>query len=196
MMKLAHKILFIISNLESGGVSKSITSLLNVIDTDRYDVDVLIVNPTGIFLELLPKNINILSDFKTQLFFSKFPNNLILLVKNGFLYSAMLRLVAGFCMLFNKGFGAKLLSRGIVKINKKYDLAVDYNGQQQLYYLVDHVRAAVKVSFFHSDYSKWDFYYSMDKQYYPKVDKIYTVSETCVTSLKKYFPAQESKIFF
>lgn len=191
---MKKKILFIISNLESGGVSKSMTSLLNVVDTNRYDVDVLIVNPTGIFLELLPENIRILSDFKTQLFFSKFPHNLILLVKNGFLYAVMLRLVAGLCMLFNKGFGAKLLSKGIAKINNKYDLAVDYNGQQQLYYLVDQVQAAVKVSFFHSDYSKWDFYYSMDKQYYPKVDKIYTVSETCVTSLKKYFPAQESKI--
>ena len=46
------KVLFIISNMESGGVSKSMSSLLNVIDTNRYDVSVFITNPTGVFMEL------------------------------------------------------------------------------------------------------------------------------------------------
>ena len=180
--------------MESGGVSKSMSTLLNVIDANRFEIDVLILNPTGVFMKLLPNTISIISDAKTQLFFSKFPHNLILLLKKGYFFAAILRLFAAIVMIFNKGIGGKILSNGIIKISKKYDLAVDYNGQHQLYYLVDFINAKVKVSFFHSDYSKWTYYYFIDKKYYPKVDKIFTISEICVQSLKKYFPSQAGKI--
>ena len=180
--------------MESGGVSKSMSTLLNVIDTNRFDVDVLVLNPTGVFMKLLPNSITVISDSKTQLFFSKFPQNLFLMLKKGYFFASLLRFFAAVVMLFNKGIGAKLLSKGILKIAKQYDLAVDYNGQHQLYFLVDYVSAKVKVSVFHSDYSQWDYYYFMDKKYYPKVDKIFTISATCVQSLKNYFPNQSSKI--
>ena len=188
------KILFIVSNMESGGVSKSMSTLLNVIDTSRFEVDVLIVNPNGVFMELLPSNINVIRDAKTELLFSDFPANITKLVQKGFLYTAIIRLIAALFMTFNKGWGGKLLSKHIVKINKEYDLAVDYNGQHQLYYLVDAVMAKVKVSFFHSDYAKWDYYYTMDRKYFAFVDKIFTISETCVNSMKKYFSEYAAKI--
>lgn len=191
---MRKKILFIVSNMESGGVSKSMTTLLNVIDKNAYDVSVLIVKPSGVFMTLLPKDITVIQDFKTALFFSKFPNNLLRLVANGYLYSAFLRFLAGLIMTFNKSLGAKILSKGIVTLKQEYDLAVDFNGQQQLYYLVDFVKAKVKVTFFHSDYAKWNFYYAMDKNYFPKVDRIYTISDICVQSLKNYFPNEASKI--
>lgn len=69
-----------------------------------------------------------------------------------------------------------------------YDLIVDYGGQQLLYYMVNKLSATKKVSFFHSDYSKWSFYYNADKKYYPLVDHIFTISQTCVDSLKHFFP--------
>ena len=180
--------------MESGGVSKSMSNLLHVIDTNRFEIFLFLLNPTGVFMELLPRNITIISDFKTQCFFSKFPNNIVKLLKYGFFLAAIARLFAALMMFFNKGVGARLLSKQMFKINERFDLAVDFNGQQQLYYLVDYVDAKVKVSFFHSDYSQWDYYYSMDKKYYSKVDKIFTISETCIESLKKYFPNQTDKI--
>ena len=180
--------------MESGGVSKSMSTLLNVIDANRFEIDLLMLNPTGVFMKLLPNTISVISDVKTQLFFSKFPHNLILLLNKGYFFAAVLRLIAAIVMIFNKGIGGKILSKGIIKISKKYDLAVDYNGQHQLYYLVDFINAKVKVSFFHNDYLKWDYYYFMDKKYYPKVNKIYTISEICVQSLKKHFPNQAGKI--
>ena len=191
---MKKQLLFIISTLDSGGVSKSISTLLNVIDTNRFDVDVLVLNPTGVFMNLLPNTISIKSDLKTQLFFSKFPNNVLLLIKNKFFKAAVLRLFAAVVMQFNKGVGALFLAKGIVKLTKTYDLAVDYNGQHQLYYLVDYVKATKKVSFFHSDYAQWNYYFATDKRYYPKVDQIYTISPICVASLKHYFPHQAARI--
>lgn len=188
------KILFIVSNMESGGVSKSMSSLLNVIDTEKYDVDIFITNPTGVFMELIPESISIIKDERTQFLLSSFPKNLALLLKKGFVFSFFLRIITAILMLINKGYGAWLLSRRIFKINKEYDLAVDYNGQHQLYYLIDFIKAKKKVSFFHSDYSQWDYYYNMDKKYFQKIDVIFTISDTCVTALKKYFPKNQHKI--
>lgn len=191
---MKKKILFIISNMESGGVSKSMSSLLNVVDTDRFDVDCFILSPQGIFLTSIPTQVNLITDERTALFFSKFPQNVLPLFKKGWIPDAFLRVMAGVLMLINKGWGGWLLSRRIHRIKKHYDLAVDYNGQHQLYYLIDFIKAEKKVSFFHSDYRKWPYYYSIDKLYMPKADRVYTISEHCVQSLIQYFPDCSTRI--
>jgi glycosyltransferase involved in cell wall biosynthesis len=180
--------------MESGGVSKSMSSLLNTIDTGRFDVDCFILAPQGIFINSIPKEINIISNQRSFLLFSKFPQNILLLVKKGYFLDAFLRAFAAIFMLFNKGIGSWLLSRRIHKVSTKYDLAVDYNGQHQLYYLIDKVKATKKVTFFHSDYEKWDYYYKMDQKYMPNANHIFTISEKCVQSLVDYFPQEKNKI--
>jgi glycosyltransferase involved in cell wall biosynthesis len=191
---MKKKILFIVSSMESGGVSKSMSSLLNVIDTQRYEIDCLIIVSQGVFMDTIPTNVNLISNEKTALFFSSFPVNLIKLVTRGWIYLALLRFLAALLMKMNKGWGGWLLSKGINKLPKEYDLAVDYNGQQQLYFLIDRVKAKKKATFFHSDYAKWSYYYSMDKKYMPKADTIFTISEKCINSLKDFFPDSASKI--
>lgn len=174
--------------MESGGVSKSMSSLLNVIDVKKYEVDLFITNPTGVFMDLIPPAINIIKDEKTRLLFSSFPKNLLLLLKKGYVFSLFVRMIAALLMLINKGYGAWILSRMMYTIKKEYDLAIDYNGQHQLYYLVDKIKATKKSSFFHSDYKMWSYYYSMDKLYYPKLDALFTISDICVNSLIDFFP--------
>lgn len=188
------KILFIVSNMESGGVSKSMSNLLNVVDTNHYDVDCLILSPQGIFMNSIPQRINVISDKRTALMFSKFPNNIFPLLKSGYVLDAFLRITTAFFMLFNKGIGGWILSRRIKKIDVNYDLAVDYNGQHQLYYLIDKIKATKKVTFFHSDYEKWSYYYKMDKKYMPKADYIFSISDKCVQSLVDFFPKESLKI--
>ena len=60
--------------------------------------------------------------------------------------------------------------------------------------MVDKLKGKKKISFFHSDYAKWSYYYQMDRYYYSKVDFIYTISDACVQSLKSFFPNQVHKI--
>jgi glycosyltransferase involved in cell wall biosynthesis len=187
-------LLFIISNMESGGVSKSMSSLLNTIDTNRYSVDCFILAPQGIFIDSIPKAINIIADERTGLLFSKFPQNILPLLKKAYFLDAFIRIFAAIFMLFNKGIGGWLLSRRIYKIKKEYDLVVDYNGQHQLYYMIDRIKATKKATFFHSDYQKWPYYYKMDKIYMPKADHIFTISKKCVKSLIDFFPKEKNKI--
>lgn len=75
-----------------------------------------------------------------------------------------------------------------------WDVIVDYNGQQDLYYMVDKLKGKKKFTFFHSDYHKWPFYERMDRKYFPQVDAICTISEQCVHSLKEVFPEVSDKV--
>ena len=66
-------------------------------------------------------------------------------------------------------------------IGGEYDSIIDYNGQQQLYYMVNKLNAKKKITFFHSDYKKWSYYYKADKKYFPKVDAIFTIINTAIS---------------
>ncbi len=191
---MKKRILFIISNMESGGVSKSMLSLLHTVDKKTYEVDLLVVNPTGIFMNQLPEGIKIISDEKAGLFFSSFPGNIPALLKKGFWLAAFARLGAAALSRIDRGWAGVLMSKFLPVLPSKYDLAVDYNGQQQLYYLIDKVSADKKVTFFHSDYGQWTHYFSADKLYFPKADRIFSISETCTKSLREFFPAVAEKV--
>ncbi|MBQ7856520.1 MAG: glycosyltransferase [Alistipes sp.] len=187
------RLLFIISNLESGGVSKSMVSLLNTIDRERYDVSLLILNPSGLFMELLPKDVRIITNPDMAALGMRVGGAWSLL-KRGRIALTFGHLVRMALSCVSKSWAGWLLSRLMPALEQEFDCVVDYNGQHQLYYMVDKVRAKKKITFFHSDYDKWSYYRSMDARYFPKVDNIFTVSEHCVASLKRNFPDVASKV--
>ena len=190
---MKRKILFIISNLQTGGVSKSITSLLNVIDRERYDVSLMLVSPTGIFQELLPEGLRVITNPVWTALTDRIGGARMLLALGHPLLAA-----GHLCRLgvscFSKAWAGRMIAAMMPAIDEEFDAIVDFNGQQQLYYMVDNLKARKKVTFFHSDYEKWPFYYSADKKYFPKVDKILTISDKCVKSLRHYFPDVVEKI--
>lgn len=191
---MRKKVLFLIGNLESGGVSKSMVSLLNAIDLKKYDVSLWIGQPRGIFYSMAPNNITIVSDKRIS-WLTDGPRGLLPLLKSGHLLLFVGSLLRLLLSQIDKGYAGWWLSRLMPVINDaEYDMIVDYNGQHQLYYMVDKLRGKKKITFFHSDYSKWAFYFKMDKRYYPKVDYIFTISTICVQSLKTYFPGEADKI--
>lgn len=177
------KILFVISCLDSGGVSKSLLNLLNVIDTKRYEVDLFVVNKNGFSHSEIPPEINVLN---TETMREGWRENTFLVI--------MFRAFRFLVSRFSRCLGALIYSKIIPKIKKHYDVAIDYNGQMILYYVVDKVSADIKISFFHSDYEKWRYYERLDRKYYQFVDTIFTVSEKCVVSMKRIFPEYSEKI--
>lgn len=179
--------------MDTGGVSKSMTSLLNTIDTNRYDVSLLLISPHGAFMELLPNDINIITN-PVLTYLSQRLSGFFKLLKSRHPILAIGHLLRLALSKINKSLAGRLLAWLMPSIEGEYDTIVDYNGQQQLYYMVNKLKANKKVSFFHSDYAKWDYYYRADKMYFPKVDHIFTISKACVESLKKYFPECSDKI--
>lgn len=199
MMK--QKVLFIVGTLQSGGVSKSLVNLLNSWDYHQYNTSVLLCSKKGdVFSKSIPKDIKIIYnpiiesamgglDTLPKIFQISEAG---LCCKIKLFCGVLIRLVLS---RFSKSKAGLLISKMMPVLScENYDLAVDYGGQQLLYYMVDKVNAKKKISFFHSDYAKWDYYYKADKKYYSNVDQIFTVSDSCVASLRKYFPNYSEKI--
>lgn len=182
------KILFLIADLECGGVQKSFVNMINTFDRDRYEIDVLVLRYRGLYLPLLPSNINIIHSEKMDMIFDYFPISIKRLLKQGFFLLAVGRIFQFLVSRFDRGYGGWLLSRMIMPISKKYDAVIDEGGQCLLYYMVDKIIAKKKISFFHNDYSVWNYYYSIDRRYYPRVDYVLTISDMCVNSMRKWFP--------
>lgn len=180
--------------MHTGGVSKSMTSLLNVIDTDKYDISLLLISPTGELMPLIPKSIKIISNPILSALTSRF-DGFTKLIRLGKPILALMHIIRLLLSRINRSYAGRLLAWLMPPIKGEYDMIVDYNGQHQLYYMVNKLHGKKKVTFFHSDYSKWPYYYNADKKYFPKVDAIFTISDTCVESLKKYFPNCSDKIF-
>lgn len=58
---MKKKILFVIDSLTCGGAEKSLVSLLPLLNRDKYDISLWMLTPTGPFISLLPKDINIIA---------------------------------------------------------------------------------------------------------------------------------------
>ena len=186
---MKKKVLFIIGSLQSGGVSKSMVSLLNAWDTEKYETSLLLCCKDGdVFSDYLPKNIQLIYSPVIEHVMGGFFSLKWLLVHGHFLLclGVLLRLILS---RISRPLASELIAKMMPVVSDvHYDLIVDYGGQQLLYYMVNKLSATKKLSFFHSDYSKWSFYYNADKKYYPLVDHIFTISQTCVDSLKHFFP--------
>ena len=195
---MRKKILFIIGVLDTGGVSKSMLSLLNVIDKEKYEVSLLMMNSCGAFTNQIPAGVRVLSDSRLTALTSGFSGikDLISLRKNfGFhpllAFLSLIRFVLSF---IDKSLSGIFLARIFPKITDEcFDLIVEYNGQQDLYYMVNKLQGKRKITFFHSDYRKWRYYERADRKFFGKVDGIYTISEECVSALKEVFPKYTAK---
>ena len=53
-------LLFVIDSLTIGGAEKSLISLLNMIDSSKYEIDLLLFKKGGDFEKYIPKYVNVL----------------------------------------------------------------------------------------------------------------------------------------
>lgn len=189
-----EKLLFIIGTLDSGGVAKSIVNLLNAIDRKEREVHLLMMHDVnGPFQKYLPEDVQVHRIAETGWLLEGW-SGILQLVKHGHLLLAIGSLIRMLLSRIDKPAAGWLLSRLFPALPGDWDVIVDYNGQQQLYYMVDKLKGKKKITFFHSDYHKWPYYERMDRKYFPEVDAICTISEQCVQSLKEVFPEVADKV--
>lgn len=192
---MKKRILFMIGTLQSGGVSKSIVNLLNVMDCTTYDVHLLLLDRAGDILSpYLPSDITVHVNREIENLHRGL-RGVRALVFTGHLWLALGSLIRMLLSKFSRAWAGRWLAHLMPRFTDlSFDLIVDYGGQQQLYYMVDKLDGKKKITFFHNDYSKWPYYYAADRLYYPKVDQILSISQTCVDVLKAYFPDCKDKI--
>lgn len=187
------KILFTIGTLDSGGVARSLLSLLETIDREHYEVHLFEATRGKRSSEVPPGVHTIYSPTIAALVSG--PRGLRFLLTHGHWLLATGSCVRMAVGLLSKAAAGRLLAWLMPRvINQRFDLAVDYNGQHMLYYLCTKVNASKRATFFHNDYKQWAHYEHADRKFFARVDAIFTVSPLCVQSLKEVFPQEAGKI--
>ena len=194
------KILFIMSSLRNGGAERSLVNLLQLFDYQKYEVDLLLFQEEGIFLEQLPNEVHILHDCDIlHLLYAK-GNNRIKGIKHPLLtfdhyWGTFWARKKTESMYASRQYRWEHYYKDRIPSikTKKYDVAISYLHGEQLYYLVDKVDAKRKIAWIHTDYSKLNALEEHDLKYMRQVDSVVSISNICVDTLCKTFPSIKEK---
>lgn len=197
---MKKNILFVMNNLNCGGAEKALISLLEIIDYSKYNVDLFLFKHAGIFINKLPKEINLLPEPVNYKYFDMpITQSLAELINKGDFRTAFSRGILGYLAKTETN-GAIIeqklwrhMSRSIDEIKNEYDVAIGFLEKNPVYFCVDKVKAKQKIGWIHTDYNKLGIDYRTEKGYFEKLDYIITVSEELVSILKRNFPELEEK---
>ncbi len=195
------RILFVMNNLQCGGAEKSLISLFETLDYTKYEVDLLLFKHDGIFMNRIPKQVNVLDEPDTYKYFDMSIQEVIKnSIRKGQLGIVWSRLCAGFIFRSEKNRARceqrvwKYMSRALLPLDKHYDVAVGYLEKNPVYYCVDKVTASQKIGFIHNDYDKLGMDPEIDLKYFDQLTDIVTVSTECARVLMQRFPMYTEKI--
>lgn len=194
------RILFIMESLGIGGAEKSLLTILNLIDYNKYDVDLFLFRHTGDFFSMIPKQVNVLNEDTNYKIFSD--NRKLSPIKfllrfdlKSFFYSIRW-LIGVFYSKIKKEklyIGWKNIEKLFKGIDKEYDTSIAFLERKTIYFNVDKVKSKNKVGFIHNDYSKYPYDDKLDRYYFKYYNKIPTVSEHCKDVLRELFPEYKEK---
>ena len=180
-------------DLEVGGVERSLISMMDKFDYDRYNVDLMLYSHTGDFMKLLSGKYNLLPESH---YYKTYRMSIASIFKNKQLKIGMSRLKS---RIKSKGNGT-LQMQYIWKYSipympeneKKYDVAISYLWPH--YFVGEKVNADTKIAWIHTDYSKIDTDISIDLEMWNKFDYIVSVSEECKNAFLIKYPSLKNKI--
>lgn len=195
-MFMKKRLLFVMESMKSGGGERSLLSLLELIDYESYEVDLMLFNPSGLFFDMIPEQVNVISLGKTYEDFAK-P-----------LVSSVKTFLLGFrpCMALKRLLYSRTVNRRDVpelerdqrswkylrsafeKSGVSYDAAIGYLEGKPNFFVADCVDAKIKAGYIHNDYSKLGLDASKDVKMFAELDVIVTVSDECKKVLEKTFP--------
>jgi glycosyltransferase involved in cell wall biosynthesis len=195
------KILFVIPSLKAGGGEKSLINILNVIDYSNYKVDLLLFQENGIFIKLLPPEVNLIFiegdylEFSKPLYssiFSLFKKRKFKLIINRVLFFYKNKIEKNTSKAEQNSW--KNISKSISNLNKEYDVAIGFLEKSSIYYVVEKVKAKKKIGWVHTYYTNSGMQKDFDNLFYNKLNYLITVSETCKNDLQLNFPSFKDKI--
>ncbi|EJV82561.1 glycosyltransferase [Bacillus cereus] len=196
---MKKKVLFVIDSLQSGGAEKSLVSLLSLLDYEKYEVDLLMFSASGLYLPLLPKQVNVLDVpivIKRQA--EKFKN----LIKHKYFKELFLRIGASISLrnpyINNNLHAAQIVwrwvSKGMDNLKEKYDVAIAYSQGMPTYFVANKVYASKKIAWVNTDYRLAAYNKDFDLNYYEEFNEIVAVSDVCKEVLIQEIPKIESRI--
>lgn len=189
------KMLVAMPSLYNGGAERSLVNLLNELPEDEYEIDVLLLKRTGMFLQQLPQYINVLQtpeDIRKLYSPLKKTGMMFPIVVIGNAISRLCTRNTREC----RGFRWKYFYGPMIKpIEKHYDIALAYISGEILYLVDEKISADRKIVWIHNDYRSAQHPRKFDYSHLKNMDAIVSISDACVDIMKEEFPEFKDKIY-
>lgn len=185
---MKEKLLFVIPSLRSGGAEKSLITLLSLMDYEKYDVDLLSFRQDGLFYNKIPQQVNVINGTESyEMFDGSAKAAMSYFLKKGKVSAAFDRLKYSKNSL-SENERWELLCKQLPVIEKKYDCAIGYLEGNASYFVADNIQAERKICYVHNDFKKLGLDKEQSRKLFEKCDKVVTVSDVCLESLRDEFP--------
>lgn len=197
-MSEKKKILFVNYSLHSGGIEKSLVTLLSLFDYEKYEVDLQLFANTGLFLSRVPEQVHLLPPLFPEVYKWNIRKAFPALLRSGHPLTAGCRALVSVAGLRGT-MGERLanmwnIERRFARANRKeYDVAIAFMEGQPIYYVVSKVKSRVKIGFIHGDYRAMGLSKIFDYDFIRRLDALCTVSESCKDALCETFPEFKNK---
>lgn len=196
------KILFMCINMNIGGTEKALLTMLNEIDSSKYDITLLMIEEYGGFLNEIPSFVKVkyVNEYKAIKPFINEPPMLLakkLIKDKKYLMGAMTSLSYIISKISNNmSYYYRYILRNIKGLEENYDLAVAYAGPMDFitYFVLNKIKAKKKVQWIHFDITKIGFNKKFAEKNYKKFNKIFIVSEEGKEKLINLIPALNNKV--
>lgn len=187
------KVLFVMSSMDNGGAERALLNLLEELPETRYDIDLLLLNPTGLFMGQIPSKVNVLqTSAKVRDCFTSVRGR-----KAG-AWRLMADVVSNIVSRdeeTRRGFRWEhFFSPAIDIIPGHYDTAVSFINGQVLYFVDEKIDADRKIVFYHGDYRSAHYSEKYERPCLEHMDGIYAVSDKCIDIVRSVFPEMAYKM--
>ncbi|WP_079912111.1 glycosyltransferase [Paenibacillus sp. 32352] len=198
---MKKNLLFVMPSLTAGGGEKSLVNLLSQIDYKSYNVDLFLFSQTGVFMNLLPREVNIVSFPYTYNIYTKglkksvrefLAKGQVTLAYSRLMFTVMNRAIKN--NAYSEQYTWKYHRKALDTLDKVYDAAIGYLEKSSIYFVVDKVKAVKKIGWIHTNYANSGMSHHYDHPYFDQLDHLVTVSEECARSLHDYFRHLDQKI--
>lgn len=189
--------------LEIGGAERSLIGLLNALDYTRYEVDLFVYEHRGEFMDMIPKQVNLLPEIGS---YAAIEKPLKEAIKSGHIGIALGRLLA---KRKGKRFAQEHSGKESIAVFQyvhtyvtpllpslhkygEYDLAISFLIPHNI--VRDKVKAKQKWAWIHTDYSFLEMDTEVELPVWSAYDKIVSISEDVTKGFLSKFPSLENKI--
>ncbi len=185
-------LLFVNGHLNVGGIERSLVDLLKALDYSEYEVDLLLLERLGTYVDEIPAAVRILS-IDGEHVYGPLINTLVKNIIHGRLKETIYRII----LLLSSMFGENILRllRLITGIRKQYDCAIAYRSGPSDQFVSVVVNSVRKVCWWHNGECN----YSVSEintiaRYWQNYYKIVAVSRATGELVQKTFNLPESKV--
>ena len=197
---MKKRILIVIGHLNIGGAEKSCISFLNTLPSDRYEVDLMLLSFSGIFIDEIPKWVNLIE--------ASFPLSCLVHRTKEWKYYIKHSLIIWGKKVIRTWKAKRQIGLNFVQsmwsqwetdipvFSKEYDVAIGFLQGFCNYFVIEKVKAKRKIIWIHNDYDKINYNPIFDIDYFSQADVIATMSQIAQRKLQKRFPNLANRIRF